>query len=232
MRKVKREIREASFRLTASFEGGITAVAGNFDGQILSYGPLQWNIGQGTLLPVLRLIPTDLLLFHLGPEWVGAMKDNNTLRTFVLKEVLDPQGRVKPEWAQKLRRLASTPEAFKAFLGGAEPYFRRAEALLTQTGWETERGYALAFDTAVQNGAPRKDHLAEYSRRLSSLKQSYEWARLKVWAQTVADLANPRWRGDVLSRKMTIALGQGVVHGKHYILEEWGISYFRKWFVE
>ena len=232
MRTPKPEIREATFRLAAAFEGGMDALAGNFDGQVLSYGPLQWNIGQGTLLPVLRLFPTDTLLQYLGPQWVEAMKDNNTLRSFVLREVLDSQGRVKPEWTRRLKALARTPEALKAFIGGAMPYFQRAEALLRETGWETERGYALAFDTAVQNGAPRRDHLAEYRRRLSPGNPTQEWARLKIWAQVVADLANPRWKQDVLSRKLTIALGQGTVHGRYYVLEEWGISYWRKWFKE
>lgn len=233
-RKAKPSVREAAFRLTATFEGGWDAVAGDFDGHILSYGPLQWNLGQGTLRPVLLLIPEPTLRAYLGKEFVEALKaGNQALVSFVRQNVLQ-HGAVLPEWRVRLRTLANTPEARLAFLKGAEPYFGRAESLLGKTGWETERAYALAFDTAVQNGAPRNDHLREYAKRLGAAgSPPEEWKRLKIWASVVADLANPRWRQDVLARKLTIAVGRGVVHGRRVDLEkDYNISYERKWFEE
>ena len=227
-------MRDKALRLVASYEGGWDAVAGNFDGQILSWGPLQFNLGQGTLYYVLRNIPTSVLEAHLGREFVEALQGGiYALKNFVLQSVVRGKD-VLPEWRRRFQALARTPEATEAFLSGAEPYFYRAERLLGATEWITERGYVLAFDTAVQNGAPRKDHLNEYERRLRDAGYpSEEWKRLKIWAYVVADLANPRWRNDVLSRKLTIAVGKGVVHGRYYDLEkDFDISYWRRWYQE
>lgn len=46
---------EKCFLLTAAFEGGgYTALSGNFDGQGVSFGFLQWNLGRGTLQPLIK----------------------------------------------------------------------------------------------------------------------------------------------------------------------------------
>ena len=50
--------------ITASFETGVGApdcfcgISGDFDGQGISFGVLQWNFGQGSLQPLLREIVT------------------------------------------------------------------------------------------------------------------------------------------------------------------------------
>ncbi|BDX35480.1 peptidoglycan-binding-domain containing protein [Thermus phage MN1] len=234
MRAPKPGMRDKALRLVASYEGGWDALAGNFDGQVLSWGPLQFNLGQGSLYYVLRNIPSSVLERHLGREFVEALRGGiHALRNFVLQYVVRGAD-VLPDWRRRFRALAQTPEAKEAFLKGAEPYFYRAERLLQATEWETERGYVIAFDTAVQNGAPRRDHLAEYEKRLRDAgNPGEEWKRLKIWAYVVADLANPRWREDVLSRKLTIAVGRGVVHGRYYDLErDFDISYRRRWYEE
>lgn len=230
-RKARPEIRERALQLTSSFEGGWAAVAGDFDGQILSWGPLQWNLGQGTLYHVLRDIPQEVLQKYLGSGFVNALNSGlDALRAYVRANLLSGKN-LKPEARQDLVALATAEEARRAFLNGAVPYFLRAEKLLSITGWETARAYALAFDTAVQNGAPRRDHLKEYGRRLREAgRDLQEWEKLKVWAKTVADLANPRWREDVLSRKLTIALGKGMVHGRYYNLEDYGLYYWERWY--
>jgi hypothetical protein len=43
-------------------------------------------------------------------------------------------------------------------------------------------------------------------------------------AQAVADKASPRFRKDVLDRKMTLATGAGPVHGAMYVLRNWGVD--------
>jgi|GEM_PF-2594150 branched-subunit amino acid aminotransferase/4-amino-4-deoxychorismate lyase len=40
----------------------------------------------------------------------------------------------------------------------------------------------------------------------------------RIIARRRAEVANPQWVQDVLRRKMTIAEGEGVVHGKKYVL--------------
>ena len=54
-----------------------------------------------------------------------------------------------------------------------------------------------------------------------------EWERMRILAHVVADMANPRWRENVRARKITIAVGNGRVHGRDYILErDFGIRYW------
>lgn len=52
-----------------------------------------------------------------------------------------------------------------------------------------------------------------------------EVARLRIIATRVASSANPKWIADVQNRKLTIANGEGTVHGNYYDLEDqYGIS--------
>jgi hypothetical protein len=52
-----------------------------------------------------------------------------------------------------------------------------------------------------------------------------EVARLRIVANRRAEAAKPQWVEDVRSRKLTIANGEGSVHGRHYDLaEDFGIT--------
>jgi hypothetical protein len=49
-------------------------------------------------------------------------------------------------------------------------------------------------------------------------------------ALAVAEASLPQWQADVRSRKLTIAVGQGVVHGRVYHLErDFGVRYTHPW---
>lgn len=231
MRKIKEELKEKLLRLVSLFEvgGDWGRMAGNFDGQILSFGPLQWNIGQGTLQKLLKSIKKETLEKHLGKDFVEALY-NGTLKDFVIKNVLVGND-VKREWSIKFANLAKEKETIEAFKIAANNYFRRAQLLCEELGFESERALALCFDVAVQNGAPRRDHINEYNKRIKVVNPKHEWEKLKVLAYVVADLANPRWRNDVLSRKLSIAVGEGVVHGHKFNLKkDFDIDYNRKWY--
>ena len=43
-------------------------------------------------------------------------------------------------------------------------------------------------------------------------------------ANSVADGARPEYRGDVRARMVTIATGAGTVHGRTYVLRNWGLD--------
>ncbi|WP_287417662.1 hypothetical protein [Oceanithermus sp.] len=220
-------------RMVHAFEGG--HLAGDFDGQVLSWGPLQWNLGQGTLGPVLARIvelEPEQAARIMGEEFVeAARRGNAALVGFARARILDRRGRPTWEWRNAFHRLEELPGTQQAFREAAQPYLDRGRRLVEALEFTTERAYALGVDIAVQNGAPRRDHIRRYRRRLGAgTRYPMEWQRLKLLAQVVADSANPRWREDVLSRKLTIAVGRGTVHGRRYELErDFGISYWRKW---
>lgn len=236
-KKIKEELKPKLLKLIDYFEtsGRWGLVAGDFDGQVLSWGPLQWNIGQGTLIRVLQDIPEQLLVKHLGQDFVQAAKNNQSLRFFVVKNVLNPSNTafVRQEWKERFMNLAHEKEVSEVFVKHASFYFENGRKLAVALDFRTERGLALCVDIAVQNGAPRKDHISEFNRRLNQNKSiNEEWEKLKLLANVVADMANPRFKNVVLMRKLFIAVGSGEVYGKKLNLEkDFGISYEREWFV-
>jgi hypothetical protein len=224
-------------QLTSLFEGG--SLAGNFDQQIVSWGALQWNLGQGTLQGVLRRIyqldPVSTLKI-MGSGFCASLDSDQTFENFARSQILSGGNQPTTFWRAKFAELARLEAAVQSMAEHAAPYILGAEKLATACHITTERGLALCFDVAVQNGAPRNAHIFEYLNDLEQFKIKYhdkrrwyeiaEWQRLKVLANAVANLANPKWRRDVLSRKLCIALGQGVVHGQMVNLEkDYGIGY-------
>lgn len=238
--QVRPETASKLMKMVNRFEGG--GVAGDFDGALLSFGPLQWNVGSGTLRPLLAdfaALPRGAEI--LGVPMVRALQSDAAFKRFVQDEVLDPNNRYanggrkpKPYWTVRLMALYELPEAWEIFGRHAAPYLAKAVANAQALGFVTERGLALCFDIAVQNGDIRWDHYKLYRANLRPFEYA-EWQRLKVLAHAVADCANPQWHDDVLSRKLTIALGSSRtsgmrVHGADIdLLRDFGISYHETW---
>lgn len=241
MRRAKPEVLRKAMLITEAFEGGW--LTGNFDGQLMSWGPLQWNLGQGTLQPVLRRI-ADLdratMAGHLGEGFMDALADDAALERYVRANILTRNGGPKTVWQQRFYALGQEPAALDAFAEAAAPYVARAERDASRLGFASERGFASCLDVAVQNGGVRAEHEARYRATLHSYLAKKgqeggdpafdleEWEHLKALAYAVADSARPRYREDVLSRKLTLALGQGWVHGRAYdLLEDFGLAYWQ-----
>lgn len=227
-------VKTKALALTGAFEGAGKAPTGNFDQQLLSWGPLQWNLGQKTLQPILYNIARnspDEFKQTMGEDFFEAVSRWN-ITNFVKARMLDESGNLAPEWEKRFVLLYDLGETQRQFERAAKAYLDRGERLCEELGFETERGYALCFDIAVQNGAPRHDHIESYRRRIAEkqYEDAPEWIKLKELAYAVAGRANHRWQQDVLSRKVTIAVGAGTVHGQFYDLEhDFGISYDRTW---
>lgn len=93
------------------------------------------------------------------------------------------------------------------------------------------RDLAMWFDTAVQNGGAGRESISGPLDKLNDTLTGQ--ARREKWANTIADGSgkpannaelNEKIREDVRSRRMTIAGGQGTVHGADYMLEDWGLD--------
>lgn len=150
-----------TFETNAPIPECFAGLSGDFDNQGISFGALQWNLGQGSLQPLLEEMD------RAHPE--------------VLKESFD------------------------------EHY--------------SERAVALMFDIIVQNGGISKLVKAQIEQDFTRLERSENWeeqevARLRIIAHRRAEAAKPRWIEDVRVRKLTIANGEGTVHGRYYQLQE------------
>jgi peptidoglycan hydrolase-like protein with peptidoglycan-binding domain len=222
--------------LTGSFETGtappdcFAGLSGDFDGQGLSFGVLQWNLGQGTLQPLLseidrtqpvltrQIFDTHYAEFQamLGVDhddqllWARSIQDRATFRL------------VEP-WAGMFKTLGRAPEFQNIETKYAQQLYQDATALCGLYSVSSERAVALMFDIKVQNGSINTVVQAQIQRDCAGLDPALqgddlEVARLQIIANRRAEAANPQWVEDVRQRKLTIANGTGVVHGRQYDL--------------
>ncbi len=218
--------------LTGSFETGqpppdcFAGLSGDFDGQGLSFGVLQWNIGQQSLQPFLQELDREHP--QLFPEIFGEHCEE--IRA-MLKEPLDEQlewarsiqfgnHRLQEPWRGMFKTLGRREECQNLQVKYAQKVYAKALEWCREYGVRTERAVALMFDIRVQNGSIQRFVKEQILRDFRQRSPLDEVARLRIIAQRRADAASPRWRGDVRARKLAIANGRGEVHGRYYDLEE------------
>lgn len=223
--------------LTGSFETGdpppecFAGLSGNFDGQGISMGCLQWNLGQGTL---------QSMLSQMMKSHSNVMADVFEERKSVLESVLDASYQEQMEWARSIQNSNELDEPWQSMfkeLGHREAFqkiqvatahelFEEAVALSGEYDLHSGRAVALMFDIKVQNGSISNFTEQQIREEFEELPEAEdEVARLCIIANLRSEASNPRWIEDVRNRKLTIATGRGSVHGIHYVLdEEYGIG--------
>ncbi len=223
--------------LTGAFETSrpvpecFAGLSGNFDGQGISFGALQWNLGQGSLQPLLE---------EMNQKYPSVLKDIFDASCPVLLAMLQESKQEQLAWASSIqnnRHVLFEPwrGMFKT-LGRREEYqgiqvaaanrrYQLALALCEEYGVRSERAVALMFDIKVQNGSIRSVTKAQIQQDFGQIGESGSWrvdelARLRIIANRRAEASNIRWIEDVRTRKLTVANGEGRVHGSYYDLED------------
>ena len=220
-----------SFETNNSLPDCFAGLSGDFDGQGISFGVLQWNLGQGSLQPLLRKI------IKAEPEIVESIFAQNYEE---LNSMLAASKSKQLDWArsiQNLKHILNEPwnGHFKTL--GRQPLFQdiqvesatrlfnSASALCRDFGLLSTRAVASMFDIKVQNGniselvkRQIKLDFAHIDPKLSSNDAEVE--RLRIIANRRASATKAEWVEDVRTRKLTIANGQGTVHGNFYDLKE------------
>lgn len=231
--------------LTASFETGkrfpdcFAGISGDFDGQGMSWGALQWNFGRGTLQPLWG----RLLQEHpaVAQSILGASKTAELQRVLSLPQAgqlawvrslqftkRDTKGRrihvLEASWKSALVDLGHADEMIAIQTDEARVRYQKALANCEEYGCTTERAVAFFFDVNVQNG--RVDVGGVKERILADAKAipaglpplEREVELLGIVARRRSAVCKAEWREDVLSRKLAIARGKGDVHGVSYDL--------------
>lgn len=161
--------------ISSLYEGG--GVAGNFDGQGMSLGYLQWNIGSGTLQPLLKEMAfgdnTKGDFDKIFAQQIKVKNNNGNIVTKSLSEqirgMLQMNSVDQLNWAKSINKNNKIEEPWKSAFNlllqnekfktiedkYAKSYFNKAENIVNDSaiGVKTVRGYTLAFDIAVQNGS-------------------------------------------------------------------------------
>ena len=227
--------------ITGSFEGsGYGQVTGDFDGQGMSVGVLQWNFGQGTLqrtildrywqrhgsIDALRIFPSPGLDSLRGSSIRASL-------TYVRNHMLSSKS-VKRDWRAAWQKFLLLPEVKQLQLEGCYGVAAQAQKIMNSWHMDGERAFCFFFDIVTQNGT-MKDvvkpmaniHTAKtYASRASKTNKAI-WLKYLETAHPTADQlilfcagyqrairSRAAYVQDVFSRKGSIALGKGLVHGK------------------
>ena len=232
-------ILERCLQLTASFEGrGFTKISGNHDNAGVSWGVIGYNLRSRSLQPIMdyfidyRPEVVREAFGSLAQELVRVMESpfEEQLSWGDQISLGSQKHRVQHQWAEAFARFGEYEEVQKMQLEEAENNFWAvgvAEA--DRLDLQSELGVALCFDIVVQNGgidggAEDGPERRAILRRFDEERPGSERDRRVIIAQEIASHSLPQYADDVMSRKLTIASGNGVVHGRSYNLSHWGLG--------
>ncbi len=235
---------DAALRITGGFEGrGFSQITGDFDRQGISAGILQWNLGTGSLQ---RVILRPYLAKHGSIDALGIFPEHIEMLAskaptegvaFARAHMLSG-AKVRKEWATAWSAFLVRPEVVAIQKAGCDGVAKSAANMSSAWGMNSQKAFCYFFDVATQNGSmkgvtpPRASHTAcesYLSMAPISIAAKAIWSSALKTAMDAdmvlfqagylrAKLANPKYFGDVFSRKGTIALGRGIVHGKTWDL--------------
>ena len=222
---------ERCLQVTAAFEGhGFGLAKGNFDGAGITWGVIGFTLSNGEIQAILTAAEQQMpgtLLRVMGPlaaQWLA-----NTAKPLAQQIAWAnamSQGATKEhlpaDWLQAFARLGDEPAIKRIQMQRAyDRYFVPCAASARTLQLKSELGILLAFDVHVQNGRFKP---ASFAIAAALPASTPEAVRRNKLAQAVAQSARRQYQADVLSRKQTIASGQGVVHGAAYALGAWGLG--------
>jgi hypothetical protein len=228
---------EKALRITSSFETGrplgFGGLTGNFDGMGLSFGLMQWNIGSGSLQPLLNEFARDYpqrfeAVFGTDANAVHQMlRQPQADQLRWAQTINDSRNQIVQRWAGHFQQLESDQAFQQIQLRHVRAAMDQAIGYARQLGLRSERGLALMFDNVTQNGPHwwgrqnravlTQQRRADFGRQNGRAPQERDL--LAIIANVVADTVLPQYREDVRSRRMTIVNGRGRVHGDNYDLE-------------
>lgn len=235
---ISKSIKKKLLESTGFFEGndGYSNVTGNFDGQGLSFGIIQFNFGQGTLQPLLKEYITDN---EAEFKSIFGTSKAATLKKVVFDYSKSQQiswgnsitkstktGEVLSEWKEPFKKMGAKLSNQNLQIKYAEDYFDRAESMAEQFGIISTQGLAFLFDQAVQSWKFTASHssIEDEINELHRAHRKQEGTRLpdKDRLSVLLDYVRA---GDERDRRRAIMNGSGRVHGKQYDVDDYGLSY-------
>ncbi len=214
---------DCGMQVTAAFEtrgDPYLQVTGNFDGAGLSFGPIQCNLGSGTLQELFRRMRGENEQLLRGCFVVA--EDYNTFW-----KILDGSRKQAVQWADLLSTGSGKQgfsQPWKSYLQqvGRQPLFRKVmlryaydkygkllmSALSFLSGVSpinitNLRCLSALYDMGVQQGSLKKAY-ASIRQRVAREHPFDEFALTRIAVEERANKASPQWRADCLSRRLSI----------------------------
>jgi hypothetical protein len=180
-----------ALEITSTFEtgrrGSFFGLTGNFDGQGISFGLVNWNIGTGSLQPLLRAFASEQPARWsavFGPHaasfaaliaQTGKPAEAAQLRFAIdqmnASSVVNGKQRwtVREPWATYFKRLSDDTEFQRIQVRYVRDLFDRARYFCNYFGLKSERAFAFMFDAVSSHGKwwlTRKTNGVEQRRNL------------------------------------------------------------------
>lgn len=225
-------IAERCLQATSSIEGhGFTKAHGNWDGAWLTWGIIGFTLKYGMV---------DKIILNVHDKNPQLVKQAFSAKADELIEVMQANASRKEQWAnaisegaKKYNLIEPWRSAFETFGQmedvqqeqiklAVENYFNPARRTFDSFSLKSELAMGLCFDIHVQNGSV-KSSARQKVEQLTGSNSSERDIRVAI-ANAVAEASNPRFVEDVRSRKLAFAAGTGIVHGYHYVMENWGLT--------
>jgi hypothetical protein len=160
--------------ITSTFEtgrrGGFYGLSGNFDGQGLSFGLVNWTIGTGSLQPLLRAFAAEAprewaAIFGPHAESLRALMEGKTKADLKaqhhfaitqMNSVTLVRGRkrwaIREPWVGYFRRLSESSTFRRIQVRFVRDLLARADHYCRMFGLRSERAFAFMFDAVSSHG--------------------------------------------------------------------------------
>jgi len=222
---------ERCLQVTAAFEAhGFGLAKGNFDGAGITWGVIGFTLSSREIQSILaaaeQQAPRTLarLMGPLAAQWQAITAQPLAQQIAWADAMSSGPGKqgLPAEWLQAFALLGDEAGVKRIQLQRAyDRYFVPCAAAAAQLQLQSELGVMLAFDVHVQNGGFKAVANAQAAALPAATPEAVRRERLAEW---VAQSARSQYQADVRSRKLTIARGQGTVHGAAYTLASWGLG--------
>lgn len=213
---------DMAIAVTAGFETSgdpYLQVTGNFDGAGLSFGPLQVNLKTGTLQELFRRFQARderrlaACFGALWPEWQRMLRLPSRVQQVAWADALS-RGRNKADfdaqWKAALQNVGREPAFRSETLRYAYDVYGRK--LIVALAWlkglapipiRNFRCLAALYDLCVQQGSLDRAHDA-IRTRVARERPGDEFALTRIAVEERGRRADPQWRADCISRRLTI----------------------------
>ena len=161
---------EITSTLETGKRGGFYGLAGNFDGQGLSFGLVNWTIGTGSLQPLLRDFAAEQpqrwasafgpdaarFLQLIAGKSAGAIKQQHA---FAIKEMNQcsmvkgkPRWAIREPWVTYFKRLSEDPEFQEIQIRYVRDLLARGDYYCRYFKLKSEQAFAFMFDAVSSHG--------------------------------------------------------------------------------
>src|SRR2546425_12735507 len=148
-----------AFETNRPFPDCFAGLSGDFDGQGISLGVLQWNLGQGSLQPLLQEMDQshpDILKQIFDEQYLelqAMLQGGRDEQLTWARSIQNARHVLDEPWQGKFKTLGRQKAFQDIQVEFATRLYEEALGLCTAYGLSSARAAALMFDIKVQNGS-------------------------------------------------------------------------------